>query len=418
MQAVIIVIGDEILSGNTVDTNSAFITSKLRMAGFNTVRIFTVPDETETIVATFKTAWDLAEVIITTGGLGPTSDDKTVPALRAFFNDNYRTDEATLQHLKKLLAERGRPELFDINKSQAEVLSSAVILQNDLGTAPCQLIEKEGKTVLCLPGVPLEMKNLVTSKVIPFLSAKYKTHHLLSRTVTVVNIPESRLAQMLTNWENQLPAEVKLSYLPMGSRIKLRLSDSGPSEADIITTFDNQTATLRPILGNHIISERAETVEEIIKDLLAAHHLTISTAESCTGGQIARLITDVPGSSQVFLGGVVPYDSLQKVKLLQVKQEDIDTHTVVSEEVAQQMSKGCQQLFKTDIAVATTGVAGPAADAHGNTVGTVYYSVRFRDKELTKRLFLPYLERSDFMNFVAQRALQTVVEMVLEETRI
>lgn len=414
MKAVLIVIGDEILSGNTLDTNSRFITTELKNVGIKTVRILTIPDDLKSISTTLANAFEIADLVITTGGLGPTRDDKTKIALADFFHDDIVSDPATLQHLSQLLEKRNRSHLLDINKGQADVLSRATIFQNDYGTAPCQMIEQGKRILFCLPGVPYEVKPLVKDKIIPVLQERFILPFLLSRIVSVVGIPESLLALKIDSWELALPQNFALSYLPVGNRIKLRITATGTDETLLNEMLDAEIQKLEVLVGSHIIAKDGDRIEEILRDVLTDQQLSISVAESCTGGEVSRLISSIPGSSAYYAGGVCTYQTAKKVSVLKVSQKIIDEYTVVSAEVAQAMSDGCQQLFQTDISVSTTGVAGPASDEFNNEIGVVYYSVRIKGDEKTFRLFLPHLDRGDFMNFVAQKVLQQVVELLVQ----
>lgn len=415
MKAVLISIGDEILSGNTVDTNSTYIASHLRTIGIPVAQIFTISDETDIIKNTLKSAFILGDLVIMTGGLGPTRDDKTKIALAAFFNDELKLDEETFDHLRRLFIKRKREHLLEINKDQAVVLSKAHIFQNENGSAPCQMIEENGKIAICLPGVPYEVKPLIKDKIIPFLKTKFSLDHIVSHIISVVDFPESLLALTIENWELALPKNITLSYLPIGNRVKLRLTGTGKDLPALENQLKEEAQKLKPLIGEKVISWNGNEIQQILKELLIDRKLTISLAESCTGGELARLITSVPGLSACFLGGIIPYDTAKKVKLLGVSEKTLREKTVVSEEVAQEMSLGCQKLFETDIALSTTGVSGPDSDEFGNEVGTVFYSVRVKDFEKTNRLFLPHLERNDFANFVSQRVLQDLVEVLIKE---
>jgi len=413
MNAVLITIGDEILSGNTVDTNSNFIAAELKNIGIKVEQIFTISDEIEIIKSTLKSAFEITDLVITTGGLGPTRDDKTKKALAEFFNDTLVLDEATFQHLKNLLEKRKRAYLLDINISQAEILSTAKVIQNENGTAPCQMIEQNGKTVFCLPGVPYEVKPLIKEKIIPVLKEKFELHFIETRIISVVGVPESLLALKIEDWELALPHNTSLSYLPVGNRIKLRITSTGENQDELNHLLDLEVKKLESIISENIIAKSGDKIESILHDILKERNLTISSAESCTGGEISRLLTSVPGSSNYFAGGICTYMTDKKTEILNVPKEMIDRHTVVSEEVAEAMSFGCQKLFNTDIAVSTTGVAGPKSDEFSNKIGLVYYSIRIGDIQKTSKLFLPYMEREDFMNFVSQKVLQEVVELLI-----
>ena len=417
MKAVLITIGDEILSGNTVDTNSNFIAAELNKIGISVVQIFTISDQVETIIRTLKSAFDLGDLVITTGGLGPTKDDKTKTAFAEFFNDELTMDALTYDHLRRLFVKRKREHLLELNKDQAVVLSKAKIFQNDNGTAPSMMVEENGKTAICLPGVPYEVKPLITGKIIPFLKEKYALNHILTRSVSVVGIPESLLSQMLEEWELALPQKISVSYLPVGNRIKLRLTSQGQDLQLLERKIGGEVKKLEPLIGDHVISWHGNEIQEILRQILTGRNLTISTAESCTGGALARLITSVSGSSKYFLGGIIPYDYHQKIEILGVSKETILAQTPVSAEVAQGMSLGCMKLFDTDISISTTGVAGPSSDEFNSEPGTVFYSIRMKDFEKTNRLFLPHMERNDFTNFVSMRALQDLVEILVTENR-
>lgn len=414
--AVLITIGDEILSGNTVDTNSNFIATQLKNIGFKVVQIFTISDEIEAIKKTLKSAFELGDLVITTGGLGPTKDDKTKKAFAEFFNDTLVSDAETLEHLRQLLIRRNREHLFGINLPQAEILSKSKVFQNHNGTAPSLMVEENGKIAICLPGVPYEVKPLIKNQIIPFLQKKFEQNYIVSRIISVVNFPESLLSETIESWELALPLNISLSYLPIANRVKLRLTATGKDEKILNQQLNEEITKLRPLIQDNIIAENGDSIEEILHDLLISKNLTISTAESCTGGELSYLITSVPGSSQYFIGGTCTYQTQKKTDILGVSEALIQEKTVVSEEVAQAMSLGCQKLFKTDIALSTTGVAGPNSDDFDNEVGTVFYSVRVKNFEKTFKLHLPHLERKDFMNFVSMKVIQDLIEILVKET--
>ena len=413
--AVLITIGDEILSGNTIDTNSNFIATQLKNIGFKVVQIFTISDEIETIKKTLKSAFELGNLVITTGGLGPTKDDKTKKAFAEFFNDSLVSDAETLEHLRQLLIKRKREHLFDINLPQADILSKSKVFQNHNGTAPSLMVEENGKIAICLPGVPYEVKPLIKNQIIPFLQEKFEQNFIVSRIISVVNFPESLLSETIESWELALPENISLSYLPIANRVKLRLTATGKNEGFLNQQLDEEITKLKPLIQDNIIAENGDSIEEILHDLLISKNLTISTAESCTGGELSHLITSVSGSSQYFLGGICTYQTQKKTEILGVSGDLIKEKTVVSEEVAQAMSLGCQKLFKTDISLSTTGVAGPNSDDFNSRVGLVYYSVRVENFEKTFKLYLPHLERKDFMNFVSMKVLQDLIEILVKE---
>ena len=415
MKAVLITIGDEILSGNTIDTNSNFIATQLKNIGISVTQILTISDEVEKIKKNLEIALQLGDLIITTGGLGPTKDDRTKTAFAEFFNDELKLDPETFEHLQKLMIKRKREHLLEINKNQAVVLSKATIFQNENGTAPCQMITQNGKITICLPGVPYEVKPLIKDKIIPYLKTQFSLKHIASRIISVVDFPESLLALTIENWELSLPSNISLSYLPIGNRVKLRLTATGENLENLETDLDQEIEKLKPLIQEKVISWSGNEIHEILKEILTNRKLSLSTAESCTGGELAKLLTSVSGSSKYFLGGVITYEAQKKVQILGVSEKTISEKTTVSEEIAQEMSFGCQQLFQTDISLSTTGVSGPNTDEFNNEIGTVFYSIRVKNFEKTNRLYLPHLERNDFANFVSQRVLQDLVEILVHE---
>ncbi|UKB85164.1 CinA family nicotinamide mononucleotide deamidase-related protein [Chryseobacterium sp. MEBOG06] len=412
-KAVLITIGDEILSGNTIDTNSNFIASELKNIGIKVSQIFTISDEIETIKNTLSTAFELGDLIITTGGLGPTRDDKTKKALAEFFNDEIALDEVTFNHLKGYMERRGRADILERNREQAFVPTKSLVFQNHYGTAPCMMMEQDGKLCYSLPGVPYEVKPLIKDQIIPYLQEKFNLQYIHTRIVSVVGIPESILADTIENWELALPENLALSYLPVGTRVKLRITASGDNEAALEQQVENEIQQLLPLLGDHVIAVTEDKIENILAEILTERKLTISTAESCTGGELAKMITSVAGSSKYFLGGIVPYATERKIKILNVSKETVDQFTVVSEQVAQEMAKGCQELFETNISLSTTGVAGPGKGEDGNDVGTVFYTIRINDQAVTSKLYMPHLERLDFMHFVSQKVIQDLVSLLV-----
>lgn len=412
MNAVLLIIGDEILSGTTIDTNSSFISQELRNIGIHVEEILSVSDDVMKIENGLAKAFQVSNLVLATGGLGPTRDDKTKKAFATYFKDEIVFDEQVFAHLKTYLEKRNRVEILDKNRSQAEVFKTGGVILNEYGTAPCLYKQVGEKLAFCLPGVPTEVKPLIKDKILPFLKNHYKKESILVHTVSVINIPESLLAPLIQDWELALPENFALSYLPVGTRIKLKITASGKNQVVLQQQMDKEIGKLLPLLGEYLLSTEGDKIEEILKSILLHKGLSISCAESCTGGGISRLITSVPGSSQYFAGGICTYQTSKKTTVLGVPPTIVKKHTVVSAEVAESMSKHCQQLFNTDIAIATTGVAGPASDAYQNQIGLAFYSIRIGEYEKTFKIFLPYFEREDFMDFLAQKTLQAVIEML------
>lgn len=413
--AVLITIGDEILSGNTVDTNSNFIATQLKEIGIKVLRIFTIPDDEATIVSTLGKAFGMADVVVTTGGLGPTKDDITKKAYAEFFEDELIFSDQVYEHLRAYLEQRNRLWILEHNKEQAVVLSKAQVFLNYFGTAPCMVLEKNGTFCFSLPGVPYEVKPLVKDQIIPFLKDKFELNHIVTRIVSVVDIPESILSENIESWELALPEHISLSYLPIGTRVKLRLTASGNSQEKLNQDLETEIQKLIPIIGDNIIATHEDKIEKILGELLNERKLTISVSESCTGGELSRLVTSNTGSSKYLIGGIVCYSTEKKIDILKVNPATIEYFTVVSEQVASEMAKGGQNLFKTDISVSTTGVAGPGKGEDGKDVGTIYYTIRIGNEETTSKLFLPHLERIDFMHFVSQKVLQDIVSLLIKK---
>ncbi|WP_439479854.1 CinA family nicotinamide mononucleotide deamidase-related protein [Chryseobacterium aquaticum] len=413
--AVLITIGDEILSGNTVDTNSNFIATELKNIGVKVVQIFTISDEIEIIKNTLKSAFEIGDLVITTGGLGPTRDDKTKKALAEFFNDEITLDEATFEHLKEYMHKRGRTEILERNREQAFVPTKSKVFQNYNGTAPCMMMEENGKLTFSLPGVPYEVKPLIKDQIIPFLKEKFNLNYISTRIVSVVGIPESILADKIESWELALPENLALSYLPIGTRVKLRLTATGIDDHLLQIQLEDEIQKLFPIIGENIIATTEDKIEKILGEILSERQLTISTAESCTGGKLAQMLTSNPGSSKYFTGGIVAYATQKKVDILNVSEETVERFTVVSEEVAREMAEGCQNLFQTDISLSTTGVAGPGKGEDGKEVGLVYYTIKVKNESETFKLYMPHLDRQDFTYFVSQKMIQDLVSILIRK---
>jgi len=413
--AVLITIGDEILSGNTVDTNSNFIATELKNIGIKVVQIFTISDEIEIIKNTLKSAFEIGNIVITTGGLGPTRDDKTKKALAEFFDDEIALDEVTFEHLKGYMERRGRIEILERNREQAFVPTKSTVFQNHYGTAPCMMMEQDGKLTFSLPGVPYEVKPLIKDQIVPYLKDKFSLNYISTRVVSVVGIPESILADQVEDWELALPENLSLSYLPVGTRVKLRLTATGTDDAALQIQLENEIQKLFPIIGENIIATSEDKIEKILGEILTQKGLTISTAESCTGGELSLLLTSVPGSSKYFIGGIVTYATQKKIDLLHVSEGTIERFTVVSEEVSREMAEGCQNLFKTNISLSTTGVAGPEKGEDGKDIGLVYYTIKVDNESETFKLHLPHLERKDFIYFVSQKIIQDLVGILIRK---
>lgn len=372
MKAAIVTIGDEILIGQIVDTNSSFIAKSLDKIGVGVFEMLSISDDKLHILQTLSTLQNNFDVVILTGGLGPTKDDITKKTLCEYFCDQLVYDEAVLVHVTQLIEGFFKRPITQINKDQALVPSKSQVLFNKVGTAPGMWMEKENTIFISLPGVPFEMKYLMENEVIPRLISKFNRPYIVHKTIRTYGIGESLLAEQIESWEDALPEFVKLAYLPSPGQVRLRLSARGSEEDALYLELDAQVQKLHELIGEAIVGfDDGETIEVVLGKLLKQKGLTLSTAESCTGGKIAAMLTSVPGSSSYFKGSVVSYATETKVTVLGVAEELIDTYSVVSVEVAQAMALGIQKLMKTDYALATTGNAGPNKGDADAEVGTV-----------------------------------------------
>jgi len=329
MNAELLTIGDEILIGQIVDTNSAWIAENLNLIGIRVNRIVSISDSKQIIQNTIDEAFINSNIVIMTGGLGPTNDDLTKSALNDYFKGKLIVHRPTLEHITSMFRKRGM-DLTELNRKQAEVPDSCVVLENRLGTAPGMWFEKEGRILISLPGVPFEMIGLMENEVLPRLSKLNVNQNAIHRTIQTFGLPESFLAEKLTEWENQLPEQVKLAYLPSPTSIRLRLSVYGGKESNLIDLIEHEVRKLYQVIPRYIFGEGELTLQEVIGQLLKVNKATLSTAESCTGGTIAHLITQVSGSSAYFKGSIVAYSNSVKEEILGVSPELIKINGAVS----------------------------------------------------------------------------------------
>jgi nicotinamide-nucleotide amidase len=395
MNLEIITIGDEILIGQVVDTNSAFMGSELNKQGFEVHRITSISDQRDEIVASLNEALLRVDVVLITGGLGPTRDDITKHVLTEFFNTKLVFNQEVYSDIETLL--RGRVKsINDLNKGQAMVPEDCTIIRNPVGTAPVMWFERNGKVVVSMPGVPSEMKHAMIHEVMPRLKAHFQTEHIIHKTVHVFQIPEAVLAEMLSDWEDQMPECIKVAYLPQPGRLRLRLTARGNNLSMLQHAIDERIAKLQLIIGANIFGYDDDTVEKRIGELLNTRNQMVATAESCTGGAIGAAITSVSGSSAYFKGAVVAYLNEVKMNLLKVTSDDLEQYGAVSQQVVEQMALGVQKLLKTDWAIATSGVAGPTGGTPEKPVGTVWIAIANPRGEVTatKYSFGPLRDRN------------------------
>ncbi len=376
MFAEIITIGDEILIGQIVDTNSAFIAKELNKIGISVYQITSVQDERAHILQALKDAQTRARIVIVTGGLGPTKDDITKHTFCEFFNDKLVKNEAVLEHVEALFKSFVSTPISEVNRNQAMVPSRATVLHNANGTAPGMWMESEGVSFISLPGVPFEMKGLMLSAVIPKIIKDFNRPHIVHKTLVTYGLGESAIAEKIEDWEENLPPFVKLAYLPNLGKVRLRLTAKGSNRKILEAAIEDEFSKLYPLIGDIIYGiEDEETLEELVAKLFTDKKMTLSTAESCTGGKIAQKITALSGASNYFKGSIVSYATETKINVLKVPKELINEHSVVSVEVAKSMAENVKKLLKTDFSVATTGNAGPTKGDSNVEIGTVYIAI-------------------------------------------
>jgi nicotinamide-nucleotide amidase len=392
--AEIITIGDEILIGQVIDTNSAWLAQQLNDIGINVFQITSISDNKDHIINALDLASSRADLILVTGGLGPTRDDITKQTIAAYFQTRLVRDEQVLEHIQSLLHFRGI-SMNDLNVHQADVPEHSTVIQNEYGTAPCIWMEKNDKVFIFMPGVPFEMKGIVSDQLLSRFKQRYKTPAIVHKTLMLQGIPESQLALLIESWELQLPSNIKLAYLPTPGLMKLRLTAKGDAQEKLSALIDQEVQKVMPVIKDWYYGQDEEPLEITIAKLLKYSNKTLATAESCTGGKIASLITTVPGSSTYFKGSIVAYSNEVKIKVLGVKDEIIRGHGAVSQETVEAMAQDVRNLLDTDYSIATSGIAGPDGGSAEKPVGTIWIAVASRKQVIaTKFLFGDNRERN------------------------
>lgn len=374
-KAGILTIGDELLIGQTVNTNSAWIGRELALVNIRVMKNLTVSDEKQEILNGLQLLEKDCDIVLITGGLGPTKDDITKYTLAEYFNMKLVRNDSILTKLEDFFAKRGR-EMLEVNRQQADLPDGCSIIENKNGTASGMWFEKKNKVFVSMPGVPYEMKGMMTDSIIPKLIEKYKPETVFHRTVLTQGLGESFLAEILKEWENELRANGNsLAYLPSPGIVKLRITSGGKSVAELKKIVDGYADTLYLLIPEWIFGEGEETLEEIVGKLLRRNKKTVSTAESCTGGYISHLITSVSGSSDYYLGSVVSYSNKVKTEQLGVDEKLFTTFGAVSQEVVEQMAEGVRKKLNTDYSIAVSGIAGPDGGTDEKPVGTVWIAI-------------------------------------------
>lgn len=414
MKAEIITIGDEILIGQIVDTNSAWIGDQFALNGIEVYQITSISDKYEHIIEAIKNAEKNVDVVIITGGLGPTKDDITKHTLCDYFNTKLVVHEPTLEHIQKMFFKRG-VDMNQLNRDQAMMPECCTILENKVGTAPGMWFEKNDTIFVSMPGVPFEMKYIVEHQLLTKLRETGKTKAIFHKTVLTQGIPESMLAEKIEDWELALPEHMKLAYLPNPMAVRLRLSAMGNNQKMLKNQVEEQIAKLQQIIPDGIFGFDNETLAEVSGRMLAENGKTLAVAESCTGGYISHLITEVSGSSAYYKGGVTSYSNEIKEQVLGVSKQSLNAYGAVSEPVVKEMVKGIKRVMGADYAIATTGIAGPTGGTEEKPVGTVWIAVAGMHKTIVKKYTFVGNHRQRNILRSSQTALQTLRRLIKDE---
>ncbi len=410
----IITIGDELLIGQVVDTNSAWMAQELNKAGVRVKRRVAVGDVWEEIWDALNGEAAQADVVLITGGLGPTADDITKPLLCKYFNGKLVTNEGALRNVEYLFEKVFKRELTQRNIKQAEVPDVCTVLQNKRGTAPGMLFEKDGKFFVSLPGVPHEMQGMMTDDVIPFLREKFSVNHIAHRTLLTFGIGESSLADLIQDYEEALPPLIKLAYLPNYGMVRLRLTANSGGKEEMEKQLDEKFDQLQVLVKKYLVTNEDEPMEKVLGKLLLQKNKSLSTAESCTGGYIAHLLTSFPGSSGFFDGSVVSYANHVKKDLLGVQENTFASHGAVSEAVVLEMVRGVLQTIKTDYAIAVSGIMGPDGGTDDKPVGTVWIAVGNAQEQSARRFHFRF-NRQRNIQLTAVNAMNLMREFIIEK---
>lgn len=403
MNIEIITIGDELLIGQVVDTNSAWMSKRLSEAGFDVIYITSIKDEYNSIFKAIEEGFKRADVLLMTGGNGPTKDDITKNTLCVYFEDKLVLDNDVLDNIKTLFKHKNL-KINELTRNQAYVPQTSTVIQNRVGTAPNLWFEKNGKVLVSMPGVPFEMRYAM-EEIIPRLSAKHETKAFLKHTIYTYGISESALAMQLNDFEEELPHGFALAYLPGGGVIRLRLSAKGEEHT---VEMDKQVDKLKRIIDTNLLIESEDPLEVVLGTVLKSKKLSISLAESCSGGYLAHLLTAVSGASQYFKGSIVSYANSAKINLLNVSPSSIDEYGAVSKQVVEEMAKGALSVLNTDCAIAISGIAGPEGGSVEKPVGTVWICTIYNDSIISKQ----YMFGNSRENNIQRSAIMAIVQLL------
>lgn len=411
MKAELITIGDEILIGQIVNTNSVFLAKALNDIGIEITQITSISDKKDDIIGALKLSEKRAKLVILTGGLGPTSDDLTKQTLCSYFNDKLIENKEILDHIEEIFKKYVTTPINEQNRKQALLPSKAKIFKNNYGTASGMWFEKNGQVIISLPGVPFEMKSLMTNEVIPKLQNHFTRPFIVHKTIITYGLGESAIAEIISIWENSLPDDLKLAYLPNLGRVRLRISGKGPDRKSINDKIDKEIDKLLPLIKDIFVGyEDVSSFEEKIQAQFLLKNKTLSLAESCTGGEISARLAKVPGASKYFVGSIISYQTQSKSDLLSVPKTIIEKNSVVSKQVAEMMAQNVRKKFNSSLGVATTGNAGPSKGDSDAEIGTVWIAISSDKRIISERFtFGKHRER------VIGKAVNKALEMVYRE---
>ncbi len=411
MKAELITIGDEILIGQIVNTNSVFLAKVLNDIGIEIIQITSISDKKDDIIGALKLSEKRAKLVILTGGLGPTSDDLTKQTLCSYFDDKLIENKEILDHIEEIFKKYVTTPINEQNRKQALLPSKAKIFKNNYGTASGMWFEKNGQVIISLPGVPFEMKSLMTNEVIPKLQNYFTRPFIVHKTIITYGLGESAIAEIISIWENSLPDDLKLAYLPNLGRVRLRISGKGPDRKSINDKIDKEIEKLLPLIKDIFVGyEDVSSFEEKIQAQFLLKNKTLSLAESCTGGEISARLAKVPGASKYFVGSIISYQTQSKSDLLSVPKNIIEKNSVVSKQVAEMMAQNVRKKFNSSLGVATTGNAGPSKGDSDAEIGTVWIAISSDKRIISERFtFGKHRER------VIGKAVNKALEMVYRE---
>ncbi|MDX6747055.1 competence/damage-inducible protein A [Polaribacter sp. PL03] len=413
MNAEIITIGDEILIGQIVDTNSQFIGQELNKIGVSVYQVTSIQDDEQHILNALKEAQERVDIVIITGGLGPTKDDITKKTIAKFFNDTKLIEyPEVIEHIKGMFKKINHP-FKEIQRYQAQLPSKATLLMNNLGTAPGMWFYENNTVFVSLPGVPYEMKGLITNKVLPRIQKQFKLPFIMHKTIMTYGAGESMIAEIIEDFENNLPPYIKLAYLPSFGKVRLRLSAKGENKETLEKELDDKVAAIYQLIPEIITGiDDDSSLEKKVGELLKKSNKTIATAESITGGQIAANLVSVAGASAYYKGSIIAYSAETKVSLLNVSLETIKTHTVVSEQVALEMARGAREKLQTNYAIAVTGNAGPTTDKTDKSIGVVFIAFVSKEKEIVQEFNFGQ-PREKVINRTVSKALEILQKEII-----